>query len=120
MRLMALAIMVGAALAATNAPAMAAWHGYISHTLGFAFAAPGELKMEKGTYRGAVAGARDTLAGSPDDLAAEIPSGRSVTITFSGAKIHGAPRSNRFSGLSRSKSAKPNRYRQPDAVCRTP
>jgi len=27
-----------------------------------------------------VAGARDTLAGSPDDLAAEIPSGRSVTL----------------------------------------
>lgn len=27
-----------------------------------------------------VAGARDTLAGSPDDLAAEIPGGRSVTL----------------------------------------
>jgi pimeloyl-ACP methyl ester carboxylesterase len=27
-----------------------------------------------------VAGARDTLAGSPDELAAEIPSGRSVTL----------------------------------------
>jgi len=27
-----------------------------------------------------VAGARDTLAGSPDDLAAEFPSGRSVTL----------------------------------------
>jgi hypothetical protein len=61
MRLMALAILAGAALAATNAPAMAAWRGYISHTLGFAFAAPGELKVEKGTYRGAVAGARDTV-----------------------------------------------------------
>ncbi len=61
MRLTALAIMVGAALAATNAPATAAWRGYISHPLGFAFAAPGELKVEKGTYRGAVAGARDTF-----------------------------------------------------------
>jgi hypothetical protein len=61
MHLRALAIFVGTALAATSAPATAAWHGYISHPLGFAFAAPGELKVEKGTYRGAVAGARDTL-----------------------------------------------------------
>jgi hypothetical protein len=50
-----------AALTAAAAPAMAAWRGYISHPLGFAFAAPGELKVEKGTYRGAVAGQHDTL-----------------------------------------------------------
>jgi hypothetical protein len=61
MRSTALAILMGAALAAMTAPAMAAWHAYISHPLGFAFAAPGELKVEKGTYRGAVAGQRDTL-----------------------------------------------------------
>jgi hypothetical protein len=61
MHLRTLAILVGTALAAMSAPATAAWHGYISHPLGFAFAAPGELKVEKGTYRGAVAGARDTL-----------------------------------------------------------
>ncbi|HLK81058.1 MAG TPA: hypothetical protein VKT99_06125 [Xanthobacteraceae bacterium] len=61
MRLTGLAILAGAALAATSAPATAAWRGYISHSLGFAFAAPGELKVEKGTYRGAVAGARDTF-----------------------------------------------------------
>jgi len=61
MRLKALATVVGAALAATTAPAMAAWQGYISHPLGFAFAAPGELKVEKGSYRGAVAGPRDTV-----------------------------------------------------------
>ena len=59
MRLTALAILVGAALMAT--PVMAAWRGYISHPLGFSFSAPGELKVEKGTYRGALAGARDTL-----------------------------------------------------------
>jgi hypothetical protein len=61
MRLTALAILAGAALASASAPATAAWRGYISHPLGFAFAAPGELKVEKGTYRGAVAGGRDTL-----------------------------------------------------------
>jgi hypothetical protein len=64
MRLTTLATLVGAALAALaamTAPAMAAWRGYISHPLGFAFAAPGELKVEKGSYRGAVAGAHDTV-----------------------------------------------------------
>src|SRR5947199_165780 len=61
MRLAALAMMAGAALATLTVPASAAWRGYISHPLGFAFAAPGELKLEKGTYRAAVAGTRDTL-----------------------------------------------------------
>src|ERR1700730_10819857 len=61
MRLTPLAILACAALAAATAPASAAWRGYISHPLGFAFAAPGELKVEKGSYRGAVAGARDTI-----------------------------------------------------------
>jgi hypothetical protein len=54
--------LAGAALAATiSAPADAAWTGYISHPLGFAFAAPGEMKIEKGSYQGAVAGKHDTL-----------------------------------------------------------
>ncbi len=61
MRLTALSTLAGAGLAAMTAPAAAAWHGYISHPLGFAFAAPGELKVEKGTYRGAVAGSHDTV-----------------------------------------------------------
>src|SRR5215469_17408517 len=62
MRSMALAIVLGAAFAAASAqPSAAAWHGYISHPLGFAFAAPGEFKVEKGTYRGVVAGERPTF-----------------------------------------------------------
>ena len=44
-----------------TAPATATWRGYISHPLGFAFAAPGELKVETGTYRSAIAGLCDTL-----------------------------------------------------------
>src|SRR5258708_38863697 len=59
MRFTVLATLVGA-LAAMTAPATAAWRGYISHPLGFPFAAPGELKVEKGTYRGGVAGAHAT------------------------------------------------------------
>jgi hypothetical protein len=56
-----LSILVGALSAAMMSPAMAAWHGYIGHPMGFAFAAPGELKLQKGTYRGDVAGTRDTI-----------------------------------------------------------
>jgi hypothetical protein len=60
MRWMALATSAGVALATMAAPATAAWRPYISHPLGFAFAAPGELKVEKGTYQGPVAGQRET------------------------------------------------------------
>ena len=67
MRLTAVATLVGTALATMTASATAAWHSYISHPLGFAFAAPGELKVEKGTYRSAVAGPRDTLVYRFDD-----------------------------------------------------
>ena len=61
MRFTGFVLLAGAALAGMTAPAQAAWHGYISHPLGFNFAAPGELKIEKGTYSGAVAGRHDTL-----------------------------------------------------------
>jgi hypothetical protein len=61
MRLTSLAILAGAAFTAMAAPAMAAWHGYISHPFGFAFAAPGEVTVEKGTYRAPVAGQRESL-----------------------------------------------------------
>jgi hypothetical protein len=61
MRLITFATLMSGALAAMTAPAMATWRGYISHPLGFAFAAPGELKVETGTYRSAIAGLRDTL-----------------------------------------------------------
>jgi hypothetical protein len=61
MRLTALATLVSAALAALTAPAQAAWKSYISHPLGFAFAAPGDLMVEKGSYRGEVAGPHDTI-----------------------------------------------------------
>src|ERR1700756_3508460 len=67
MRFIGLAALTIAALAAMAAPATAAWRGYISHPLGFSFAAPGELKVEKGSYRADVAGQRDTLVYHFDD-----------------------------------------------------
>jgi hypothetical protein len=67
MRAMRVTALMSVALAVMIAPATAAWRGYISHPLGFAFAAPGELKVEKGTYRGAVAGQHDTLVYRFDD-----------------------------------------------------
>ncbi len=63
MRFTGLALVACATLGLLGAPAAnaAPWRGYISHSLGFAFAAPGEMKVEKGTYQGAVAGKRDTI-----------------------------------------------------------
>jgi hypothetical protein len=54
-------LLAGVALAAMTAPVQAAWDAYISHPLGFAFAAPGALHLEKGSYRSAIAGVRDSL-----------------------------------------------------------
>jgi hypothetical protein len=67
MRSPALALSAVAALLALNTPASAAWRGYISHSLGFAFAAPGELKLAKSTYKGAVAGTRDAISWTTTD-----------------------------------------------------
>ena len=61
MRLTALTILAGIALAMMTAPAAAQWRPYISHPLGFAFAGPGPLKIEKGTYSSPIAGQRDTI-----------------------------------------------------------
>ena len=61
MRAWTLAVLASTALAAMMTPASAAWHCYISHSLGFAFAAPGELKVEKGTYKAAVGGTHDSV-----------------------------------------------------------
>lgn len=67
MRWTALPVAAITGLFALTTPASAAWHGYISHSLGFAFAmpaAPNELKIEKTTYKGAVAGTRDVMVWS--------------------------------------------------------
>jgi len=55
------AALAGAASAMAAMPAQAAWKSYVNRELGFSFTAPGELKTEVGTFRGAVAGPRQTI-----------------------------------------------------------
>ena len=50
-----------AAVVAASAPAQAAWKSYINRELGFSFMAPGEVKASVGTFRGAIAGPRQTI-----------------------------------------------------------
>lgn len=59
MRFPYLAALVGAPLAFAAVPAEAAWNQYFNRALEFSFLAPGELKMEKGTYKGELAGERN-------------------------------------------------------------
>ena len=61
MRSKALIAAAAIAFAAMTVPAEAAWKSYISHSLGFSFEAPGEVKAENAKYRGAVAGERDAM-----------------------------------------------------------
>jgi hypothetical protein len=67
MRLTALTILAGIALAMMTGPAAAQWRPYISHPLGFAFAGPGPLKVEKGTYNSPIAGQREMIVYSFSD-----------------------------------------------------
>jgi hypothetical protein len=53
--------LVGAALTIATMPAQAAWKTYVNRELGFSFAAPGDVKTAVGTFRGEVAGPRETI-----------------------------------------------------------
>src|SRR5215468_1963671 len=53
--------LLGAAFTMAAMPAQAAWKSYINKELGFSFTAPGEVKADVGTFRGAVAGPRQTI-----------------------------------------------------------
>jgi hypothetical protein len=56
MRMTVLASAACAALVAATAPAHALWKSYISKSMGFSFEAPGDLKTEKATFKGQLAG----------------------------------------------------------------
>ena len=61
MRRWMLAALAGAAFTTAAMPAQAAWKSYINTELGFSFMAPGEVKASVGTYRGGIAGPRQTI-----------------------------------------------------------
>jgi len=63
MRRWMLAAVTGVALAmgATAADAQSGWKSYIVRELGFSFMAPGEVTTSVGTFRGQVAGPRQTM-----------------------------------------------------------
>ena len=58
-----LAALSGVALTIATVPvqAQSGWKSYIVKDLGFSFMAPGEVKAEVGTFRGAIAGPRQTM-----------------------------------------------------------
>jgi len=61
MRIWTLAVLAGAAATMAAMPAQAAWKSYINMELGFSFMAPGEMKTDVGTFRGVIAGPRQTI-----------------------------------------------------------
>ena len=60
MRARILAALAGAAAMATT-PAQAAWKSYVNKEFGFSFSAPGDVKAGVGTFRGEIAGPRQTI-----------------------------------------------------------
>src|ERR1700730_23912 len=56
MRFATLTVLVSAALAVIAPPAEAAWKTYISRDFGFSFTVPGEVKAERGIYKGEMEG----------------------------------------------------------------
>jgi|SRR5687767_5691961 len=56
-----LAVMAGAVLVISTAHADSIWKAYVAKDHGFAFMAPGEITAALGTYRGALAGPRQTI-----------------------------------------------------------
>jgi hypothetical protein len=82
-----LAGLAGAALSLAAMPAQAAWKSYINREIGFSFRAPGELKTDIGTYRGAIAGPRQTIVyrSMEDDIEYKV-----TVIGFLQAQAEGA------------------------------
>ena len=58
---MAVLASAAAALAAVPMQAQTVWKPYVVKDLGFSFMAPGQVKARVGTFRGAVAGPRQTM-----------------------------------------------------------
>ncbi len=87
MRSLTLAALASAAIAISTAPADAAWKSYISKDLGFSFEAPGAVKTSVGTFRGSVAGPRQTIIFSSIDDNIEY---KVTVMLFAQAQADGA------------------------------
>ena len=68
-------------------PAQAAWKSYVNRELGFSFMAPGEVKTTVGTFRGEVAGPRETIVYRSADDNIEY---RVTVMSFVQAQAEGA------------------------------
>jgi hypothetical protein len=81
------AALAGAALAMAAMPAQAAWKSYINRGLGFSFMAPGDVKASVGTFRGNIAGPRQTIVYRSVDNNIEY---KVTVISFVQAQAEGA------------------------------
>ena len=87
MRSWTLALLAGTAVTMAAMPAEAAWNSYISHELGFSFEAPGKIESSVGTYRGTVAGPRQTMVFKSEENGIEY---RVTVMSFLQAQAQGA------------------------------
>jgi hypothetical protein len=79
--------MASVVIAISTAPADAAWKSYISKDLVFSFKAPGQVETELGTYRGAIAGPRQTVVfkSAEDNIEYKV-----TVMSFAQAQAEGA------------------------------
>jgi hypothetical protein len=80
-------ISTSAAAAMLAMPAQAAWKSYLNRELGFSFAAPGDVKTTVGTFRGEVAGPRETIVYRSTEENVEY---RVTVMSFIQAQAEGA------------------------------
>jgi len=91
MRVWSLAVLASVAATLVTMPAQAAWKSYINKELGFSFMVPGEIKAGVGTFRGAVAGPRQTILyrSSEDNIEYRVTVMSFVQAQAEGATILG-------------------------------
>jgi len=87
MRARTLAALAGAVLVVSTAHADSVWKAYIAKDHGFSFMAPGEVRAALGTYRGALAGPRQTIVYRSVDNNIEY---RVMVMSFLQAQAEGA------------------------------
>jgi hypothetical protein len=87
MRARTLAALASAVLAISTADAQSGWKAYIAKDHGFSFMAPGEVKAALGTYRGGLAGPRQTIVYRSADNNIEY---RVTVMSFLQAQAEGA------------------------------